>query len=141
MSSDRRLCPACGANNFSTQQSCWSCNASLVPQRSPSSVSLPPDDPMVVPAISVAILSLMAPFVSLCTGCVFLMLSGRRNVTLGWWNIIAGTIGSVLHVVALAVVIPTVSTGILTKTLAGLSQQRQQSDLDQSQSILSGQQQ
>ncbi|MFM7188484.1 MAG: hypothetical protein ACKO14_11780 [Armatimonadota bacterium] len=96
---------------------------------------------MVVPAISVAILSLLAPFVSLCTGCVFLMLSGRRNVTLGWWNIIAGTIGTVLHVVALAVVIPTVSTGILTKTLAGLSQQRQQSDLDQSQSILSGQQQ
>ncbi|MFY8052660.1 MAG: hypothetical protein ACOVP2_08585 [Armatimonadaceae bacterium] len=69
------------------------------------------------------------------------MLPGRRNATVGWWNVIAGVIGSILHVVALAFIIPSVTTGVLTKTLTGLSQQRQQSDIDQSQSILSGQQQ
>lgn len=140
MSTDRRLCPACGANNFSTQQSCWSCNAPLVTQSSSAMVTMPSDDPMVIPAISVVILSLLAPFVSLCTGCVFLMMPGRRNATIGWWNVIAGIIGTVLHVVALAFIIPSVTSGVLTKTLSGLSQQRQQNDIDQSQSILSGQQ-
>ena len=141
MSTDRRLCPACGANNFSTQQSCWSCNAPLVRQESPAAVVMPTDDPMVIPAISVVFLSLLAPFVSLCTGCVFLMMPGRRNATLGWWNIIAGIIGTILHVVALAFIIPSVTSGVLTKSLSGLAQQRQQSDIDQSQSILNGQQQ
>jgi hypothetical protein len=96
---------------------------------------------MVIPAIAVVALSMLAPFVSLCAGCVFLMLPGRRNATVGWWNVIAGVIGSILHIVALAFIIPSVTTGVLTKTLTGLSQQRQQSDIDQSQSILSGQQQ
>ena len=102
---------------------------------------MPTDDPMVVPAVSVVFLSLLAPFVSLCAGCVFLMLSGRRNTTLGWWNIIAGTVGTILHVVALAFIIPSVTSGVITKSLSGLAQQRQQSDIDQSQSILNGQQQ
>lgn len=140
MSTDRRLCPACGANNFSTQQSCWSCNAPLVTQSSPAVITMQSDDPMVIPAVSVVFLSLLAPFVSLCTGCVFLMMPGRRNATLGWWNLIAGFIGTLLHVVALAFIIPSVTSGVLTKTLSGLSQQRQQNDIDQSQSILSGQQ-
>lgn len=141
MSTDRRLCPSCGANNFSTQQSCWSCNAPLIPPSSPGVRALQQDDAMVIPAIAVVALSMLAPFVSLCAGCVFLMLPGRRNATVGWWNVIAGVIGSILHMVALAFIIPSVTTGVLTKTLTGLSQQRQQSDIDQSQSILSGQQQ
>lgn len=102
---------------------------------------MPPDDPMVIPAVSVVVLSLMAPFVSLCAGCIFLMMPGRRNATLGWWNIIAGVIGTVLHIVALAFIIPSVTSGVLTKSLSGLAQQREQSDINQSQSILNGQQQ
>jgi len=97
------------------------------------------DDPMVIPAIAVVVLSLLTPFVSLCVGLIFLMLSGRRNTTLGWWNVVAGVLGSVLHVVALAFLLPAVTSGVLTKTLTGLSQQRQQNDVNQSQSILSGQ--
>ena len=139
MSSERRLCPACGANNFSTQQSCWSCNAPLTSTISPMIVDSKTDDPMVIPAIAVVVLSLLTPFVSLCVGLIFLMLSGRRNTTLGWWNVVAGVLGSVLHVVALAFLLPAVTSGVLTKTLTGLSQQRQQNDVNQSQSILSGQ--
>ena len=97
------------------------------------------DDPMVIPSIAVVVLSLLTPFVSLCVGLIFLMLSGRRNTTLGWWNVVAGVLGSVLHVVALAFLLPAVTSGVLTKTLTGLSQQRQQNDVNQSQSILSGQ--
>jgi ACR3 family arsenite efflux pump ArsB len=97
------------------------------------------DDPMVIPAIAVVVLSLLTPFVSLCVGLIFLMLSGRRNTTLGWWNVVAGVLGSVLHVVVLAFLLPAVTSGVLTKTLTGLSQQRQQNDVNQSQSILSGQ--
>lgn len=97
------------------------------------------DDPMVIPAIAVVVLSLLTPFVSLCVGLIFLMLSGRRNTTLGWWNIVAGVLGSVLHVVALAFLLPAFTSGVLTKTLTGLSQQRQQNDVNQSQSIMSGQ--
>ncbi len=97
------------------------------------------DDPMVIPAIAVVVLSLLTPFVSLCVGLIFLMLSGRRNTTLGWWNVVAGVLGSVLHVVALAFLLPAVTSGVLTKTLTGLSQQRQQNDVNQSQSIMSGQ--
>jgi hypothetical protein len=139
MSTERRLCQACGANNFSTQQSCWSCNASLITTNESVISAAQMDDPMVIPAIAVVILSLLTPFVSLCVGFVFLMLSGRRNTTLGWWNVIAGVLGSVLHVVALAFLLPAVTSGVLTKTLTGLSQQRQQNDVNQSQSILSGQ--
>jgi len=97
------------------------------------------DDPMVIPAISVVVLSLLTPFVSLCVGLIFLMFSGRRNTTLGWWNVVAGVLGTVLHVVALAFLLPAVTSGVLTKTLTGLSQQRQQNDVNQSQSIMSGQ--
>jgi ACR3 family arsenite efflux pump ArsB len=97
------------------------------------------DDPMVIPAIAVVVLSLLTPFVSLCVGLIFLMLSGRRNTTLGWWNVVAGVLGTVLHVVALAFLLPAVTSGVLTKTLTGLSQQRQQNDVNQSQSIMSGQ--
>jgi ACR3 family arsenite efflux pump ArsB len=97
------------------------------------------DDPMVTPAIAVVVLSLLTPFVSLCVGLIFLMLSGRRNTTLGWWNVVAGVLGTVLHVVALAFLLPAVTSGVLTKTLTGLSQQRQQNDVNQSQSIMSGQ--
>ena len=97
------------------------------------------DDPMVIPAVAVVVLSLLTPFVSLCAGFIFLMLPGRRNTTLGWWNVVAGVLGSVLHVVALAFLLPAVTSGFLTKTLTGLSQQRQQNDVNQSQSILSGQ--
>ena len=99
------------------------------------------DDPMVIPAIAVVVLSILTPFVSLCAGLVFLMLPGRRNATLGWWNVIAGVIGTILHIVALAFLIPTVTSGLLTKTLSGLSQQRQQNDVNQSQTILNGQDQ
>jgi ACR3 family arsenite efflux pump ArsB len=97
------------------------------------------DDPMVIPAIAVVVLSLLTPFVSLCVGLIFLMLSGRRNTILGWWNVVAGVLGTVLHVVALAFLLPAVTSGVLTKTLTGLSQQRQQNDVNQSQSIMSGQ--
>ncbi|MEY3764985.1 MAG: hypothetical protein RLZ42_1645 [Armatimonadota bacterium] len=97
------------------------------------------DDPMVIPAIAVVVLSLLTPFVSLCVGLIFLMLSGRRNTTLGWWNVVAGVLGTVLHVVALTFLLPAVTSGVLTKTLTGLSQQRQQNDVNQSQSIMSGQ--
>ncbi len=69
------------------------------------------------------------------------MLTGKRNTLLGWWNVIAGVIGSVLHIVVLAFLIPSVTSGVLTKTLTGLSQQRQQNDIDQSQNILNGQNQ
>jgi hypothetical protein len=96
---------------------------------------------MVVPAIAVVILSILAPFISLCAGLVFLMMSGRRNATLGWWNVIAGVLGTIFHIVALAFLIPSVSCGVLTKTLSGLAQQRQQNDLNQSQNILNGQDQ
>ena len=139
MSSERRLCPACGANNFSTQQSCWSCNASLLTTNGPVVLENQTDDPMVIPAIAVVVLSLLTPFVSLCAGMIFLMLSGRRNTTLGWWNVVAGVLGTVLHVVTLAFLLPAVTSGVLTKTLTGLSQQRQQNDVNQSQSILNGQ--
>jgi ACR3 family arsenite efflux pump ArsB len=97
------------------------------------------DDPMVIPAITVVVLSLLTPFVSLCVGLIFLMLSGRRNTTLGWWNVVAGVLGTVLHVVALAFLLPAVTSGVLTKTITGLTQQRQQNDVNQSQSIMSGQ--
>lgn len=78
---------------------------------------------------------------SLCTGLIFLMLPGRRNAMLGWWNVIAGVIGTILHIVALAFLLPAVTSGVLTKTLSGLSQQRQQNDINQSQTILNGQDQ
>ena len=139
MSSERQSCAHCGANNFATQQNCWSCHAPLLASR-PVLGSVPVvDDPMVIPAIAVIVLSILTPFISLCAGLVFLMLSGKRNTTLGWWNIIAGVIGTVLHVVALAFILPSVTSGLLTKTLSGLSQQRQQNDVNQSQSILNGQ--
>lgn len=67
------------------------------------------------------------------------MLPGRRNTTLGWWNVIAGVIGTGLHIVALAFILPSVTSGVLTKALSGLSQQRQQNDLNQGQNILNGQ--
>jgi len=141
MSSERRLCPACGANNFSTQQNCWSCKAILTSANAPTVTEFVTDDPMVIPAIAVIILSILTPFVSLCAGLVFLMLPGRRNATLGWWNVIAGVIGTILHIVVLAFLIPTVTSGVLTKTLSGLTQQRQQNDVNQSQTILNGQDQ
>jgi len=141
MSSERRLCPACGANNFSTQQNCWSCNAPLTSVKAQGSIDTISDDPMVIPAIAVVILSILAPFISLCAGLVFLMMPGRRNATLGWWNVIAGVLGTIFHIVALAFLIPSVSSGVLTKTLSGLAQQRQQNDLNQSQNILNGQDQ
>jgi len=96
---------------------------------------------MVIPAIAVVVLSILTPFVSLCAGLVFLMMPGRRNATLGWWNVIAGVIGTILHIVVLAFLIPTVTSGLLTKTLSGLTQQRQQNDVNQSQTILNGQDQ
>ncbi len=141
MSTDRRLCASCGANNFSTQQNCWSCKAPLTGVTGTGFAVEAPDDPMVIPAVSVILLSFLAPFLSLCVGLVFLMLTGKRNTLLGWWNVIAGVIGSVLHIVVLAFLIPSVTSGVLTKTLTGLSQQRQQNDIDQSQNILNGQNQ
>ena len=141
MSSERRLCTTCGANNFSTQQNCWSCNAPLTTAKPSATSEHAIDDPMVLPAISVVILSILAPFMSLCTGLIFLMLPGRRNAMLGWWNVIAGVIGTILHIVALAFLLPAVTSGVLTKTLSGLSQQRQQNDINQSQTILNGQDQ
>lgn len=138
MSTDRRICPACGANNFSTQQSCWSCNAALGSQVPTVNAVMSSDDTMIIPAVAVALLSLLSPFVSLCAGLLFLMQPGRRNTTLGWWNIIAGVIGTALHLVALAVLLPSITSGVLSKTLSGLTQQKQQNDLNQSQSILNG---
>lgn len=141
MSTDRRLCASCGANNFSTQQNCWSCKAPLTGVTGTGVAVEAPDDPMVIPAVSVILLSFLAPFLSVCVGLVFLMLTGKRNTLLGWWNVIAGVIGGVLHIVVLAFLIPSVTSGVLTKTLTGLSQQRQQNDIDQSQNILNGQNQ
>jgi hypothetical protein len=69
------------------------------------------------------------------------MMPGRRNATLGWWNVIASVLGTIFHIVALAFLIPSVTSGVLTKTLSGLAQQRQQNDLNQSQNILNGQDQ
>lgn len=121
MTTDRVVCSQCGANNFATQAACWKCGTTLGAAPSPSA---PPRPAVAVaPAQSTAphadspaalwssiALGVLFPVISLPVGLVFLMLDDRRKAQIGWWNILAGVIGTVLNVLlAFATIMPWLS--------------------------------
>lgn len=123
MTTDRVVCAQCGANNFATQAACWKCGNALtaapagIPQ-SAVAVARPavasPESPAALWA-SLA-LGVLLPVVSIPVGLVFLMLDDRRKAQIGWWNIIAGAIGTILSLLVTAAMILPMLTS-LTKGL------------------------
>lgn len=135
----RVLCPQCGVNNFATQAACWRCGASLAgggaTVSAPGRPAAAPggDAPRAAgtayrpvasidPAVatwSAWILAFLFPFVAVPVGLVFLMLDDRRKADIGKITLIAGTIFSLLHLLATwAMLQPVIG---VVRTLGGLS--------------------
>lgn len=115
MSSDRVVCAQCGANNFATQAACWKCGVALTaapsaPQAAPGRVPVAASSGESPAALWASLaLGALFPVISLPVGLVFLMLDDRRKAQIGWWNIIAGVVGTVINLlIAAATILPTV---------------------------------
>ncbi len=131
----RVVCPQCGVNNFATQAACWRCGASLGGGAGQTrAAGTPASDPPVAaattyrPAVSIDpavaawsawVLAFLFPFVAVPVGLVFLMLDDRRKAEIGKTTLIAGTIFSLLHLLATwALLQPVIG---VARTLGGLS--------------------
>jgi len=138
----RLLCPQCGVNNFDTQAACWKCGAALAgpprstnaagPQGAAASTLRPaaadaPYQPAttVDPALAVWsawILAFLFPFLAVPVGLIFLMLDDRRKIHIGKTTLIAGTIFSLLHLLATwALLQPVISVARGLGALSGRS--------------------
>ena len=138
MSVDRVACPKCGSNNFATQARCWSCGTPLgggAPVAAPASVA-PPSSP-VNPATAIwatVALGLLFPFVAVPVGFVFLMLDDRRKCQLGWQAILWGTVGTVVQLIATAMLGSMLTGPLLQSSMRSITQmqaQRQAAPPDQ----------
>ena len=115
MTTDRVVCSQCGANNFATQAACWKCGTSLSAAPAAPLPATPARPLLDTPESPAALWSSIAlgalfPVISIPVGLVFLMLDDRRKAQIGWWNILAGVIGTVLNVLlAFATIMPWLS--------------------------------
>lgn len=119
----RIVCAKCGANNFDTQAACWRCGAALsgagrspasapprpagsgaAPVTSPSAFDAPyrpaRDADPAIAAWAAGALAFLFPFVAVPVGLVFLMLDDRRKIEVGKITLIAGTLFSLVHLLA-----------------------------------------
>jgi hypothetical protein len=115
---NRRVCSACGANNFDTQARCWQCGGSL----NESSVSTPAGaaprsvDHNIV-SIASAALAFLTPAVALIVGLVFIMLGDPDRVRTGKRTLGFAVAGLIVHLIAT----PIVAKILLTPLLGGLT--------------------
>jgi len=121
-------------NNFATQAACWRCGTSLSgggsaisagPGRAAPTSNMPAATRPVAnvdPAVATWaawILAFLFPFVAVPVGLVFLMLDDRRRAEIGKTTLVAGTIFSLLHLLATwAMLQPVIG---VVRTLGGLS--------------------
>lgn len=64
-------------------------------------------------------MGLFFPMVAVPVGLVFLMLDDRRKAQIGWWNILFGTIGTILNVVIAMATISPMLLGLLKNSPLG----------------------
>lgn len=118
---NRRVCPACGANNFDTQARCWQCGGALHgagPSTSPSptwasTATLDSN----ASTIAAAALAFLTPAVALVVGLVFIMLGGPERVRTGKRTLGFTVAGLAIHLIAT----PIAAKFLLTPLLGGLT--------------------
>ncbi len=142
MSVERVACPKCGSNNFATQARCWSCGTALasgasapasVAASSPVHASVASADfarPVVtnysgLAAGATAAMGLLFPAIAIPVGIVFLMLDDKRKAQIGWLNILWGSVGSVIHIVATMALYGAMYGMILRSAVGAAGQARQ----------------
>ena len=79
-------------------------------------------------------LGLLFPFVAVPVGFVFLMLDDRRKCQLGWQSILWGTVGTVVQMIATAMIGSMLTGPLLQASMRSLTQmqaQRQAAPPDQ----------
>jgi uncharacterized membrane protein len=121
MSNDRVVCRQCGSNNFATQAACWKCGTALAAAVSsaltPSPVAasaLPAPQAESPTALwSSLFLGILFPFIAIPVGFIFLMLDDRRKAQIGWWNLLFGTVGTILNVVVTMAMISPMLMGLI----------------------------
>jgi hypothetical protein len=134
MSVDRVACPRCSSNNFATQARCWSCGTPLgggatpsaPPNASAPAPALPPVtnvSPAVASWATVA-MGIFFPFFAVPIGIVFLMLDDKRKCHIGWQAILWGTVGTVVQLIAGAL-LGSMLTGPLLQSAIRLTGQAQ----------------
>lgn len=138
MSDGRRICPACGSNNFETQAACWKCGKPLTGASAPAASPTPPSPNAWIATIA---LGLLFPLVAVPVGLVFLMLDDPRKTQIGRWNLLWGTIGTLVHLVgtlflARVALLPFTAMAESVGKLSGSASQSR--DVDQGGKILDG---
>jgi len=120
MSNERVVCSQCGSNNFATQAACWKCGSALTAvatapaTASPVAIARPLERSESPAALWASLaLGITFPFIAVPVGMVFLMLDDRRKAQIGWWNILFGTIGTILNVVIAMATISPLLLGLL----------------------------
>jgi uncharacterized membrane protein len=65
------------------------------------------------------------PVLAIPIGIVFLMLDDKRRAQIGWWNIIAGVVGTVVHTVVTGLLASAIITPMIYKGMDGLLSMKQ----------------